>query len=82
MDICVLPLMMWLAYAIRLARPNVQVMQGLDAWYIYVGDVWHSDFLVCSVFIVQLYVHLMKTICYGFNRNIYSKSWPYIRLKN
>ncbi|WP_353142287.1 polysaccharide biosynthesis protein [Acinetobacter pragensis] len=37
MDICVLPLMMWLAYAIRLARPNVQVMQGLDGWYIYVG---------------------------------------------
>ena len=37
MDLCVLPLMMWLAYAIRLARPNVQVMQGLDAWYLYVG---------------------------------------------
>lgn len=36
-DLCVLPLMMWLAYAIRLARPNVQVMQGLDAWYLYVG---------------------------------------------
>ena len=37
MDICVLPLMMWLVYAIRLARPNVTVMQGLDAWYIYVA---------------------------------------------
>lgn len=37
MDICVLPLMMWLAYAIRLARPNVQVMQGLDGWYVYIG---------------------------------------------
>lgn len=37
MDICVLPLMMWLAYAIRLARPNVEVMQGLESWYVYVG---------------------------------------------
>lgn len=37
MDICVLPFMMWLAYAIRLARPNVEVMQGLDGWYLYVG---------------------------------------------
>lgn len=37
MDILMLPFMMWLAYAIRLARPNVQVMQGLDAWYLYVG---------------------------------------------
>ena len=24
MDICILPLMMWLVYAIRLARPNVR----------------------------------------------------------
>ncbi|MEZ2902681.1 polysaccharide biosynthesis protein [Acinetobacter terrestris] len=37
MDLCVLPLMMWLAYAIRLARPNVEVMSGLEAWYLYVG---------------------------------------------
>jgi FlaA1/EpsC-like NDP-sugar epimerase len=37
MDLCVLPFMMWLAYAIRLARPNVTVMQGLEAWYIYVA---------------------------------------------
>lgn len=37
MDICVLPFMMWLAYAIRLARPNVEVMQGLESWYLYVG---------------------------------------------
>ena len=37
MDMCMLPLMMWLAYAIRLARPNVTVMQGLEAWYIYVA---------------------------------------------
>ncbi|TCB54473.1 polysaccharide biosynthesis protein [Acinetobacter terrestris] len=37
MDLCVLPLMMWLAYAIRLARPNVEVMSGLEVWYLYVG---------------------------------------------
>ncbi|MDD2945101.1 MAG: nucleoside-diphosphate sugar epimerase/dehydratase [Acinetobacter sp.] len=37
MDICVLPVIMWLVYAIRLATPNVAVMQGLDFWYIYVG---------------------------------------------
>ncbi len=34
MDICVLPLMMWLVYAIRLAKPNVPVMEGLDFWYL------------------------------------------------
>ena len=37
MDVCVLPLIMWLVYAIRLAKPNVPVMQGLDFWYLYVG---------------------------------------------
>lgn len=37
MDICVLPVIMWLVYAIRLARPNVSVMAGLEFWYIYVG---------------------------------------------
>ncbi len=37
MDICVLPVIMWLVYAIRLATPNVAVMQGLDFWYVYVG---------------------------------------------
>lgn len=37
MDLCMLPLMMWMAYATRLARPNVTVMQGLEAWYIYVA---------------------------------------------
>ncbi|WP_180042668.1 nucleoside-diphosphate sugar epimerase/dehydratase [Acinetobacter sp. YH16039] len=37
MDICVLPVIMWLVYAIRLATPNVVVMQGLDFWYVYVG---------------------------------------------
>lgn len=37
MDICVLPVIMWLVYAIRLARPNVLVMEGLEFWYLYVG---------------------------------------------
>lgn len=50
MDICVLPLMMWLAYAIRLARPNVQVMQGLDAWYIYVGVVCILIFALLGIY--------------------------------
>lgn len=50
MDICVLPLMMWLAYAIRLARPNVQVMQGLDAWYIYVGIFGIAIFALLGIY--------------------------------
>ena len=50
MDICVLPLMMWLAYAIRLARPNVQVMQGLDAWYIYVGVIGIAVFALLGIY--------------------------------
>ena len=50
MDICILPLMMWLAYAIRLARPNVQVMQGLDAWYIYVGVVGILIFALLGIY--------------------------------
>lgn len=50
MDICVLPLMMWLAYAIRLARPNVQVMQGLDVWYIYVGMLGIAIFALLGIY--------------------------------
>ena len=50
MDICVLPLMMWFAYAVRLARPNVQVMQGLDAWYIYVGVVGILIFALLGIY--------------------------------
>ena len=50
MDISILPLMMWLAYAIRLARPNVQVMQGLDAWYIYVGVVGILIFALLGIY--------------------------------
>ena len=50
MDMCMLPLMMWLAYAIRLARPNVTVMQGLEAWYIYVTIAGVAVFLVLGIY--------------------------------
>lgn len=60
MDICVLPMMMWLAYAIRLARPNVQVMQGLDAWYIYVG--------ICGIAIFAL-LGIYRAIVRSFNED-------------
>lgn len=50
MDVCILPLMMWLAYAIRLARPNVTVMQGLEAWYIYVAIFGVSVFTVLGIY--------------------------------
>ncbi|WP_180079881.1 MULTISPECIES: nucleoside-diphosphate sugar epimerase/dehydratase [unclassified Acinetobacter] len=49
-DICALPIMMWLAYAIRLARPNVQIMQGLEAWYIYVGVFGIGVFILLGVY--------------------------------
>ncbi|MGN0936900.1 polysaccharide biosynthesis protein [Acinetobacter amyesii] len=60
MDICILPLMMWLAYAIRLARLNVQVMQGLDAWYIYVG--------ICGIAIFAL-LGIYRAIVRSFNED-------------
>lgn len=50
MDVCMLPLMMWLAYAIRLARPNVTVMQGLEAWFIYVAIFGVSVFAVLGIY--------------------------------
>lgn len=50
MDICALPIMMWLAYAIRLARPNVQVMQGLDAWFVYIGVFGIGVFILLGVY--------------------------------
>lgn len=50
MDLCVLPLIMWLAYAIRLARPNVQVMQGLEGWYAYVGLIGIVVFIVLGIY--------------------------------
>ena len=50
MDICALPIMMWLAYAIRLARQNVTVMQGLEAWYIYVGVFGIGAFILLGVY--------------------------------
>ncbi|WP_104516472.1 polysaccharide biosynthesis protein [Acinetobacter indicus] len=50
MDMCMLPLMMWLAYAIRLARPNVTVMQGLEAWYVYVAVAGVLIFAVLGIY--------------------------------
>ncbi|QIO10193.1 polysaccharide biosynthesis protein [Acinetobacter lanii] len=50
MDICALPIMMWLAYAIRLARPNVQIMQGLETWYIYVAVFGIGAFILLGVY--------------------------------
>ncbi|WP_314296023.1 nucleoside-diphosphate sugar epimerase/dehydratase [Acinetobacter schindleri] len=50
MDLCVLPLMMWLAYAIRLARPNVQVMQGLESWYVYIGSLGVAIFALLGIY--------------------------------
>ena len=81
MDICVLPLMMWLVYAIRLAKPNVPVMEGLDFWYLYVG-VFGVAIFACSAFIVRLYALSMKTICYGFRLRHLSKLLGCMRLRN
>ena len=50
MDICVLPLIMWLVYAIRLAKPNVSVMTGLDLWYLYVGVLGILIFAVTGIY--------------------------------
>ena len=50
MDICVLPLMMWLVYAIRLAKPDVAVMPGLDFWYAYVGIFGVAIFALLGIY--------------------------------
>lgn len=50
MDVCVLPLIMWLVYAIRLAKPNVPVMQGLDFWYFYVGMLGVLIFALLGIY--------------------------------
>ena len=50
MDVCVLPLIMWLVYAIRLAKPNVPVMQGLDFWYLYVGILGVLIFALLGIY--------------------------------
>ncbi|ATO19212.1 polysaccharide biosynthesis protein [Acinetobacter sp. LoGeW2-3] len=50
MDICVLPVIMWLVYAIRLARPNVSVMGGLEFWYIYVGVFGVLTFALMGIY--------------------------------
>ena len=81
MDICVLPLMMWLVYAIRLAKPNVPVMEGLDFWYLYVG-VFGVAIFAYSAFIARLYAPSMKTICYGSRLRHLFKLLGYMRLRN
>lgn len=50
MDICVLPVIMWLVYAIRLARPNVPVMEGLEFWYLYVGVFGVLTFALLGIY--------------------------------
>lgn len=50
MDMCMLPLMMWLVYAIRLARPNVPVMEGLEFWYLYVGALGVLIFALMGIY--------------------------------
>lgn len=50
MDMCMLPLMMWLAYAIRLAHPNVSVMQGLETWYTYVAIAGVMIFALLGIY--------------------------------
>lgn len=50
MDICVLPVIMWLVYAIRLARPNVPVMEGLEFWYLYVGALGVLIFALMGIY--------------------------------
>lgn len=50
MDLCALPLMMWLVYAIRLAKPSVDVMHGLDFWYVYVAIFGVLVFAVIGIY--------------------------------
>ena len=50
MDLCVLPMMMWLVYAIRLAKPNVAVMPGLEHWYALVGICGVAIFAMLGIY--------------------------------
>lgn len=50
MDLCALPLIMWLVYAIRLADFNVTVMQGLPYWYVYVALFGVATFTVVGIY--------------------------------
>ncbi|WOE33165.1 nucleoside-diphosphate sugar epimerase/dehydratase [Acinetobacter sp. SAAs470] len=50
MDLCALPIMLWLVYAIRLAKPDVAVMQGIDFWYLYVGVIGVVIFAFLGVY--------------------------------
>lgn len=50
MDLCVLPIIMWLVYAIRLAKPDVAVMSGLDYWYVFVAIVGVAIFALLGIY--------------------------------
>lgn len=50
LDGCVLPVLMWLVYAIRLATPMVDVMAGLSYWYMYVTVVGIAIFYLVGVY--------------------------------
>ncbi len=50
LDGCVLPVLMWLVYAIRLATPTVDVMAGLYYWYVYVTVVGVAIFYLVGVY--------------------------------
>lgn len=50
LDFCALPFLMWLVYAIRLAKPDVQVMEGLDFWYLHVAAAGVLIFAVAGIY--------------------------------
>ena len=50
MDLIALPLLMWMVYAIRLAKPDVHVMQGLDFWYLHVAVIGVLIFSIAGVY--------------------------------
>ena len=50
MDICILPFIMWLVYAIRLAKPDVAVMSGLNYWYVFISVVGVAIFALLGIY--------------------------------
>ena len=50
LDFCALPFLMWLVYAIRLAKPDVHVMEGLDFWYLHVAAAGVLIFAVAGIY--------------------------------
>ena len=50
MDICILPFIMWLVYAIRLAKPDVAVMPGLNYWYVFISVVGVAIFALLGIY--------------------------------